>query len=163
MIFPIPGSPRTVIVVFLIVGTMGNGSSMVMAEKLEAQTILETRESVFEYSESQPYTYRVGNRRDPFFPLRFSSSPDHSEETPLFESIEPEGALTLLGIISGKGGYQALLKLPNGERLIVGPGSSLSILPGAIKEISRDRVVIVQPVDDGERNRTVESVLKVSP
>jgi len=132
----IPFLPNVFFAASLALGITGLGIAdpvFVLAQMAEPRSALELAELLFERTVSQPYTYTVGNRRDPFVPLRFSVSQEDSDVMELSDSGNPEGTVTLLGIISGKRGYQALLKLPNGERVMVGPGSLLGKTTGRDK------------------------------
>jgi Tfp pilus assembly protein PilP len=126
------------------------------AQMPEPRPVLELAELLFERTVSQPYTYNIGNRRDPFVPLRFSDSPDDSDVTELSSSGNPEGIVTLLGIISGKRGYQALLKLPNGEHVMVGPGSLLDKTTGRVTRITRNTVVLTRLLYGKADNQILE-------
>ncbi len=131
----------------------------VSAQMPEPRPVLELTESLFEQAVSQPYTYHVGNRRDPFVPLRFPGSPDESDATELSNSGNTEGTVKLLGIISGKRGYQALLKLPNGERVMVGPGSLLEQATGRVTRITGNTVVLTKMLDAQDDNQLFEKTL----
>lgn len=110
-----------------------------------------------------PYTYNVGNRRDPFLPSSISHTPEEPTVTGLPESVHAEEGVRVLGIISGKRGYQAILKLPNGERVVVGPGSLLEGLSLSVTDITNDSVVVAQPLEDNVDSRILETTLFLSP
>ncbi len=135
---------------------------VVMAQEPERRPVPELAKSFFEKTVSQPYTYKVGSRRDPFVPLQFSGSPDDSDATEQLDSGNADGEVTLLGIISGKRGFQALLKLPNGKRVIVGPGSYLQNTTGRVKGITRDTVVIARSTDAKHDNHKLEQSFVLS-
>ena len=87
--------------------------------------VSDLRDLNFETFTNTTYTYEVGNRRDPFAPLEFSGSLGSSKASSISELEESAEGVILLGVISGKRGYQALLQLSNGERIMVAPGSPL--------------------------------------
>ncbi len=134
----------------------------VMAQESEHRAVSEFATSFFEKTVNQPYTYTSGSRRDPFVPLPFSGSPEDSDSTELLDSGNPEGEVTLLGIISGIRGFQALLKLPNGKLVMVGPGSDLDKTFGRVQRITRDAVVIARSIDSKDDNHVVEQSLVLS-
>jgi len=161
----IPCLPNIFFAASLILGITGMGIPdpvCVSAQMPEPPPVLELAESLFEQAVSQPYTYHVGNRRDPFVPLLFPDSPDESDATELSDSGNPEGTVTLLGIISGKRGYQALLKLPNGERVMVGPGSVLEKTSGRVTRITRNTVVLTRLLDAQDDNHILKKTLVFS-
>lgn len=134
----------------------------VSAQMPEPRPVQELAEVLFEQTVGQPYTYNVGNRRDPFVPLQFSDSPDDSDATELLDSGNTEGTVRLLGIISGKRGYQALLKLPNGERVMVGPGSLLDQATERVTRITGNTVVLTRLLNAQDDNQILEKTLVLS-
>jgi len=161
----IPYLPHVCIAVFLALGITAVEivrPVCVSAQMPEARPVLELAELLFKQTVSQPYTYTVGTRRDPFVPLPFSDFPDDSNATELLDSGNTEGTVTLLGIISGKRGYQALLKLPNGERVMVGPGSLLEQATGRVTRITRNTVVLARLLDGKDDNQIVEKTFVLS-
>ena len=161
----IPCLPNVCIAASLALGITAVGIAdpvCVSAQMPEPRPVLELAELLFERTVSQPYRYTVGNRRDPFAPLPFSGSQDDSDATELSNSGNTEGTVTLLGIISGKRGYQALLKLPNGERVMVGPGSLLEQAIGRVARITGNTVVLTSLLDAQDDNQIVEKRLVLS-
>ncbi len=134
----------------------------VSAQMSESRPVQELAEVLFEQTVGQPYTYNVGNRRDPFVPLQFSDSPDDSDATELLDSGNTESTVRLLGIISGKRGYQALLQLPNGERVMVGPGSVLEKTSGRVTRITRNTVVLTRLLGVQDDNHILKKTLVFS-
>lgn len=145
-------------------GIMGIGSAQIVTAQLKDHPLVPTSATfLFEKTVNQPYTYQGGSRRDPFIPLPLSGSKGKSEFDEESGLGNSEEAVILLGIISGKQGYQALLKLPSGERLMVEPGSPLKHIAGKVKRITRDGVVIAKPLEANEPNRIVEESLWLLP
>ena len=161
----IPCLPNVCIAASLALGITAVGIAdpvCVSAQMPEPRPVLELAELLFTRTVSQPYTYTVGNRRDPFVPLPFSDFPDDSDATELSNSGNTEGTVKLLGIISGKRGYQALLKLPNGERVMVGPGSLLEQATGRVTRITGNTVVLTKLLDAQDDNQLLEKTLVLS-
>jgi hypothetical protein len=161
----IPFLPNVCIAVSLALGITAVGIAdtvFVSAQMPEPRPVLELAGLLFEPTVSQHYTYTVGNRRDPFVPLPFSGSLDDSDAPELSNSGNTEGTVTLLGIISGKRGYQALLELPNGERVMVGPGSFLEKTTGRVTRITRNTVVLTRLLDEKDDNQILEKTLVLS-
>ena len=123
----------------------------------------EISQSFSENNFDQPYIYTVGNRRDPFIPLRNSHASEDSTAAGLPELIHAEQGVRVLGIISGERGYQAILKLPNGERVIVGPGSLLENISLTVKRITNDSVVITKPLEGTGDSGILDTTLSLSP
>lgn len=135
----------------------------VSAENSSLSGILAANELGIESLLDQPYRYQGGSRRDPFVPLRSSGTEEGSENSGTSKSENPGDLLTLLGVISGTRGYQALVKLPNGERVVVEPGSYLKGIRGTVRRITRDAVVIASPLEGNGDARLMENSLVLSP
>jgi hypothetical protein len=135
----------------------------VFAENSRSTTNLIGSELPIDATVNPPYHYQMGSRRDPFVPLHPFSGDDGLEVFGDSNSEKPDDLLTLLGVISGKRGYQALVKLPNGERVVVKPGSYLENIHTMIKRITRDAVVIARPLDGEGDSHQVEISLLLSP
>ncbi len=129
----------------------------------EPTSLPELSERFSEKNFDQPYIYTVGNRRDPFIPLQISHTSEDPTVAGLPESIHAEEGVRVLGIISGERGYQAILKLPNGERFIVGPGSLLENISLTVTRITNDSVVITQPLEGNGDSGILETTLFLSP
>ncbi len=153
-------------VIGLIGGVLGCGVSLpfLLAADLgvEPMSLPEKGETFFNKKVIPPYTYRVGHRRDPFVPLSILPSPPDSTVSHLSKAETDGKGLRILGIISGKQGYQALLQSPNGERHMVGPGTLLEHLSLTIKRITNDSVVVAQPLEGKGDSRIVETTLVLS-
>ena len=90
----VPCLPKVCFAAFLTLGITGGGVMdpvVVMAQDPERRPVPELVKSFFEKTASQPYTYKVGSRRDPFVPLQFSGSPDDSDATEQLDSGNAEG------------------------------------------------------------------------
>lgn len=120
-------------------------------------------EAFYKMNTDHPFTYHIGNRRDPFIPLSISHAPEDSTVTGFPESGNPEDEARVLGIISGKRGYQAILKFPNGERLIVRPGSFLENISLSVTRITNDSVVVARSLEGSGDSRILETTLFLSP
>lgn len=128
----------------------------------EAIPIREQGETSFKKNQDQPYTYQAGTRRDPFVPLPQFQSREDSTVPALAEPDTTEDVLRVLGIILGKRGYQALLHMPNGEHLMVEPGSLLENTSLTVKRITNDSVLIAQPLEGKGDSRILETTLFLS-
>lgn len=146
-----------------LMGSGLGGSLILLALEAEPIPIQEIGAPLFKVNMDKRYTYTVGNRRDPFIPLPVTHSPEDLPVTPLPEFENPEGGLRVVGIISGKHGYQALLKLPSGERVIVGPGGQLKNTPLTVKRITNDSVVITRSLEEKGSSRILETTFLLSP
>ena len=89
-----------------------------------------------------PYPYDAGNRRDPFTPLFPSSSQGGIPKSQSVESQKPGYDFQLLGIMSGKHGYRALIQMGDGRGAIVGIGARIGPDQGRVKKITDQAVVI---------------------
>lgn len=148
----------------LIVWGCGIGSPFgLLAFGTEPISFPEIRERFSEKNFDQPYIYTVGNRRDPFIPLHISHTSEDPTVAGLPDSIHAEEGARVLGIISGERGYQAILKLPNGERVIVGPGSLLENTSLTVKRITNNSVVITQPLEGNGDSGILDTTLSLSP
>lgn len=158
--------PKGVWLTGLALIAMGGGmSSPFILPALGTEAILPS-EKVEKFSTQNldhPYTYNVGNRRDPFIPLSISHTPEEPAVTGAPESEHAEDGVRVLGIISGKRGYQAILKLPNGERVMVGTGSFLESISLSVTDITNDSVVVAQPLEDNVDSRILGTALFLSP
>ncbi len=139
-------------VTFVLGGIVGTGS--VGAQGPERHPVPALAKLLFEKTMSQPYIYESGKRRDPFVPLQVLDPSNNSDGTEVIESGNPDDELTLLGIISGKRGYRALVRLPNGKHVMVGPGSLLEKNAGRVTRITGSTVVIARLPDGKDDNRT---------
>ncbi|MDT7043819.1 hypothetical protein [Candidatus Nitronereus thalassa] len=135
----------------------------VFAEDSSSSGILAANELGIESLLDQPYRYKMGSRRDPFVPLRSSGSEEDPEISGISKTENSEDPLTLLGVIFGARGYQALVKFPNGERVVVEPGSYLEGIRGTVRRITRDSVVIARPLDANGDAQLSENSLVLSP
>jgi len=150
---------------FLILELMEGGifhPHLSASQKLEMDPVKDLRGKILAQTGVQPYTYRAGTRRDPFTPFQRSDS--HNSSKPAISLSEKrDGDLTLLGIISGKGGYQALLQMPDGNRLIVEAGTWLETVSGAVERISRESVVIARPAEGKPKAGLLKLTLSSTP
>lgn len=119
-------------------------------------------ETSIKKSLDQPYTYQASTRRDPFVPLPKFQSREDSTVPALAEPDAADDVLRVLGIILGKRGYHALLHMPNGEHLLVEPGSLLENTSLTIKRITNDSVLIAQPLEGKGDSRILETTLFLS-
>jgi len=111
---------------------------------------------------SQPRKNHV-NRRDPFRPIKksrsISSSSRKSQSTPtksLQRSNVKDPKWTLLGIIHGPSGRQAVIQISPGKRVFVRPGLELAQSGWLIKTISKGEVLL-------EHFSTISSRAGLSP
>ena len=160
-------APRHFLVfLFLSVSLAGGGMvepSKAWPKTKDGKSVLNVQEGELETRMSQPYRYEAGGRRDPFVPLQTGDSLEKTDVALSSISEEKDGTLSLMGIISGKGGYQALIQLPTGQRLIVGPGTRLESVPGAVKRITRDRVIIAKSKEANGEAGVVELSVFMAP
>ena len=105
--------------------------------------------------------YAPGIRRDPFVPLTSSAA----EKDDQAEEIKERNAhFKLLGIISGKSGFHALLTAKDGESQFVHVGSKLEHDRGVVKEITDASVVIQKRKTAGNgSSRLIENVISFGP
>lgn len=158
--------PNGVCIIGLALIAMGGGmSSLFVLPALGIEAILPSGhgEKFSPQNFDHPYTYHVGNRRDPFMPLSISPVSQDLTDTGVPEPDHTEDGVRVLGIISGKRGYQAILKLPNGERVMVGTGSVLEGLSLSVTDITNDSVIVAQPLEDKVDSRILETTLFLSP
>ena len=83
--------------------------------------------------------------RDPFQPLKIPTpvlpgKPSPKAEKPAFSPAPPPG--TLLSVVHGPWGFQAVIQLSSQERIIVEPGGLLKQSGWLIKDITEDRVLL---------------------
>jgi len=147
------------LVLVVIGGVIGSPSSSLGAETI---SIGEQGETSFIKNMDQPYIYQAGTRRDPFVPLPTFQSREDLTVPALAEPDTAEDELRVLGIISGKRGYQALLHMPNGQHLMVEPGSLLDNTSLTVKRITNDSVLITQALEGKGDSRILESTLFLS-
>lgn len=147
---------------FLVCGIHASEMGKAFAQTPTAPSAPVGSKPIVEKMTFEPYTYTVRNRRDPFLPLPAVGFPEESKLVPSLDAENSEGRVILLGIISGKGGYQALLTLPNGERVIVGQGSFIENTSERVKSITKDTVILARVLGPDEDNHIVEQTLALS-
>jgi len=161
-VFPVPRKRTRVIALVLFV--IGCGGHPCLFDTLGAEPLSasEEGETFVHKKKDQPYTYQAGDRRDPFVPLSISQVRDDSMVPALSVSSNAEDALRVLGIISGKRGYQALLQLSNGDRLMVGSGSRLENMSLTVKRITDNSIIVAQALEGKGDSRILERTLYLS-
>lgn len=147
---------------FLFCGIHAKEMGIVFAQTSTALSAPVGNKPILEKMTFEPYTYTVRNRRDPFVPLPAFGFPGESKLVPSLDPEISEGSVILLGIIRGKAGYQALLTLPNGERVIVGQGSFIENTSERVKSITKDMVILARVLDSDEDNHILEQTLALS-
>ena len=166
MIEYFPWVSKGVFWVFLALGVSGVGvfnPFLVTAQQSDRRSGAEFGNWLLKKTVTHPDAYRARSRRDPFIPLPPVETPDDADVTQSADSATPLAGFTLLGIMSGKRGAQALLQLPNGERVMVGRGSHLKTIPGTVKRMTRDVVVIARPAGVKNGDQIVKDSLVFSP
>lgn len=161
-VFPVRRKRAQVIGLVLVLIGCGGNPFLFGALGTEPLSASEEGETFVYKKKDQPYTYHAGERRDPFVPLPISQARDDSTVPAVSDSNNVEDALRVLGIISGKRGYQALLQLPNGDRLMVGPGSLLENNSLTVKRITNDSIIVVQALEGKDDSRILETTLYLS-
>lgn len=105
-----------------------------------------------------PEFYNPENKIDPFMPL-FREGP--KEEVEISQKVERErrvprtpleridlSQLKLVGIIQSPGGNKGLVEEASGKGYIISMGSYMGTNGGRVVEISKDRVIVEEEVDD---------------
>lgn len=108
----------------------------------ERPPLADQLEGTFSLLGLDPYPYDAGNRRDPFTPMFPSSSQGGIPKSQSVQSQTLGYDFQLLGIMSGKHGYRALIQLGDGHGAIVGIGTRIGPDQGRVKKITDQAVVI---------------------
>lgn len=89
--------------------------------------------------------YAAQDRRDPFVPLIVRPDVDKKKGVTPLEDYEMS-ELRLVAILWGKGGYYAVITLPDGKSYTVKEGMRIGLHDGRIQKITKDSVVVRETV-----------------
>jgi|Deesub1362A_J573_1020465.scaffolds.fasta_scaffold00134_13 type IV pilus assembly protein PilP len=112
---------------------------------------------------SEGYVYNPAGRRDPFAPLivlrREAKGAEEAKRPPGTLESYDIGDFSLLAIVKKRDRYYALLLAPDNKSFTVNEGDTIGLHNGKVKEISRDRVVIVEYTIDYKGNKKPREVV----
>jgi hypothetical protein len=110
-------------------------------------------------SQEPVYSYRAGNRRDPFRSIIVSGG--RRVETSLSNPLQQYAVkdLRLIAIIWGQLGAGAMLETPDGKGYTVYVGTTVGNRDGVVKQIKPDQIVVKERYTDIFGERKEESVV----
>lgn len=129
------------------------------AQAVPASSTPAVQPAAVEPPPEQVYTYRRGNRRDPFRSIIVASG--KQAETTLMHPLQQYAVkdLRLVAVIWGQLGAGAMLQTPDGKGYTVYIGTSVGNRDGVVKQIKQDQIVVKERYTDIFGERKEESVV----
>ena len=125
------------------------------------QEVINTEE--VKKAQQEIYTYDPRGRRDPFLSLvmKFKQKPERKPGMTPFESYSID-EINLLAIAWDDKKFYALILLPDKKSYTITEGEKLGLYGGKVQKITRDTVVIREPVKDYKGEiKLRDSILKL--